>query len=139
MSVSAFHQKYNLSPELQAVCDKATELSRPHIVGKLWKYIKAKGLQNKDKKVEIINDDKMKAIFKCDRMTMFEMNKLIKNGFTGPDAKKKGASKRKAKAAHQGSCKSYEPPHHNVYKRKKTGRRFCRKSASGTRKKSNKA
>lgn len=95
MSKSAFHQKYNLSPELQAVCGKATELSRPQIVSKLWKYIKAKELQNKDKK--IVNDDNMKAVFKCDRMTMFEMNKKLSKVLRGRSSSGAKSATRKAK------------------------------------------
>ena len=121
MSVSAFHQKYNLSPELQAVCGKATELSRPHIVGKLWKYIKAKGLQNKDKKVEIINDDNMKAVFKCDRMTMFEMNKKLSKVLRGRSSSGAKSATRKAKRP---PCNKHQPPAQKMYLRK--GKRFCR-------------
>ena len=135
--MAALNRQIPLTPAMERVVGEGP-LARKDVVKNMWLYIKKEGIQDK---VNINLDDAMRKALRTGKkvITMFEMNKLIKNGFTGPDAKKKGASKRKAKAARQGSCKSYEPPHHNVYKRKKTGRRFCRKSASGTRKKSNKA
>ena len=56
----------------------ADPLPRPQVVSKMWEYIKAKGLQNPQNKREIVADDKLKPVFGGrDRVTMFEMNKLI--------------------------------------------------------------
>jgi upstream activation factor subunit UAF30 len=56
----------------------ADPLPRPQVVSKMWEYIKAKGLQNPENKREIVADDTLKPVFGGrDRVTMFEMNKLI--------------------------------------------------------------
>lgn len=55
----------------------ADPLPRSQIVSKMWDHIKKNNLQNPENKREIIADDKLKAIFGKDRVTMFEMNKHI--------------------------------------------------------------
>lgn len=67
---------WRLSEELATVVD-ASELPRPQVVSKIWEYIKANDLQNPNDKREIICDDKLRAIMKKDKVTMFNMNKLI--------------------------------------------------------------
>lgn len=53
-------------------------IARPQVVSKMWEYIKANNLQNPDNKREIVSDDKLKPVFGGrDRVTMFEMNKLL--------------------------------------------------------------
>jgi hypothetical protein len=43
-----------------------------------WAYIKTKDLQNPGNKREILCDDALKAVFEGkDKVTMFEMNKLL--------------------------------------------------------------
>jgi hypothetical protein len=52
-------------------------LPRSQIVSKMWDHIKKNNLQNPENKREIVADDKLRAIFGKDRVSMFEMNKHI--------------------------------------------------------------
>ena len=85
MSGSAFMQPMRLSTELSAVLGVET-LSRPHVVKKLWQYIKGEAdsarageasLQNPDNKREIVCDDKLTSLFGKGVVNMFEMQKLL--------------------------------------------------------------
>jgi upstream activation factor subunit UAF30 len=49
-------------------------LPRPQVVSKIWVYIKANNLQNEKDKREIICDDKLQAIFRKKKISMFKMN-----------------------------------------------------------------
>jgi upstream activation factor subunit UAF30 len=46
-------------------------------VSKIWIYIKKHKLQNPANKREILADDKLAAVFGKNKVTMFEMNKLL--------------------------------------------------------------
>ncbi len=73
---AAFMKALELSPALAAVVgDKP--LPRTEIVSKLWKYIKAKDLQDKLNKRMINADEKLKAVFGKAQVSMFEMAGLI--------------------------------------------------------------
>ncbi len=55
-------------------------LPRPEITRKLWAYIRDHKLQDPSKKTIINADEKLKAVFDGkDRVTMFEMTKLVFN------------------------------------------------------------
>lgn len=73
---AALSKPLTLSPELQAVVG-AGPMPRTEVVKQLWVYIKAHNLQNPENKRNILADDKLKAIFGKDEVTMFEMAKLI--------------------------------------------------------------
>ena len=47
------------------------------MVSKVWDYIKAHNLQNPENRREILADDKLRPVFGKDKVTMFEMNKLL--------------------------------------------------------------
>src|SRR3954469_2866591 len=64
------------SKELAAVVG-SDPLPRPEVVSKVWDYIKTNNLQNPSNKREIVADDKLRAVFGKDRVTMFEMNKHL--------------------------------------------------------------
>ena len=64
------------SPALAAVVG-AEPLARTAVVSKLWDHIRAHGLQDPADKRTIIADDKLRPIFGKDRVTMFEMAKVI--------------------------------------------------------------
>ncbi|MCW6506759.1 SWIB/MDM2 domain-containing protein [Lichenifustis flavocetrariae] len=64
------------SNELAAVVGK-DPLPRTEVVSKVWEYIRNHNLQNPENKREILADDKLKAVFGKDKVTMFEMNKLF--------------------------------------------------------------
>ncbi len=70
--------------EVLAVVVGSTPIPRSEITKKLWDYIKSKGLQNPEKKTEIIADDALKAVFGGkERVTMFEMTKLVSQHIQG--------------------------------------------------------
>lgn len=64
------------SPELAAVVG-AEPLARTAVVSKLWDYIKAHELQDPADKRGIIADDTLRPIFGADRVTMFDLSKVI--------------------------------------------------------------
>jgi chromatin remodeling complex protein RSC6 len=64
------------SNELAAVVGSAP-LPRPEVVSKVWDYIKKNNLQNPTNKREIVADEKLRAVFGKDSVTMFEMNKHL--------------------------------------------------------------
>ncbi|KAI8974001.1 SWIB/MDM2 domain-containing protein [Trametes punicea] len=80
-----FKKEYALSEPLAALL-KVEKLSRPQIVKQLWDHIKANNMQNPENKKEIICDDSFKAIFKCDRIDMFKMNKELGQHLREPQA-----------------------------------------------------
>jgi chromatin remodeling complex protein RSC6 len=73
---SALAKPLNLSSELEAVIGKGP-LPRTQVVKKLWEYIKKNDLQNPKNKRNILADEKLKAIFGKNEVTMFEMTKLV--------------------------------------------------------------
>jgi chromatin remodeling complex protein RSC6 len=73
---NALQQPLQPSPELAAVVGEE-KLARGEVVSKVWEYIKAGKLQNPDDRREILADDKLRAVFGKDKVTMFEMNKHL--------------------------------------------------------------
>ena len=64
------------SKELAAVVG-SDPLPRPEVVSKVWDYIKRNNIQNPSNKREIKADDKLRAVFGKDSVSMFEMNKHL--------------------------------------------------------------
>jgi upstream activation factor subunit UAF30 len=73
---SAFDKPLQPSKELAAVVG-SSPMPRTEVVKKMWDYIKKHKLQNAENKREILADDKLKAVFGRDKVTMFEMNKYL--------------------------------------------------------------
>lgn len=69
------------SKELAAVVG-SKPLPRPEVVSKVWDYIKRNNLQNPTNKREIVADEKLRAVFGKERVTMFEMNKYLAQHLT---------------------------------------------------------
>jgi chromatin remodeling complex protein RSC6 len=55
----------------------ASPLPRTQVVKKLWAYIKKNGLQDAKNKRNINADTKLKAVFGKDKVSMFEMTKIV--------------------------------------------------------------
>ena len=72
----ALMQPLQPSRELAAVVG-SEPLPRPQVVKKVWDYIKQNNLQNPANKREIKADDKLRAVFGKDKVSMFEMNKHL--------------------------------------------------------------
>ena len=64
------------SNELAAITG-SDPLPRSEVVSKMWDYIRRNNLQNPENKREIVADDKLRAVFGTDRVSMFEMNKHL--------------------------------------------------------------
>ncbi|TFY63808.1 hypothetical protein EVG20_g6170 [Dentipellis fragilis] len=71
-----FSKEYLLSEPLAAML-QAERMSRPQVVKGLWDHIKGNSLQNPENKREIICDNALRAIFKTDKIGMFQMNKVL--------------------------------------------------------------
>lgn len=66
-----------LSAPLSALLDGEITMSRPQTVKRIWVYIKENKLQDPNDGRHIICDDKLRAVFKTDKVHMFTMNKLL--------------------------------------------------------------
>lgn len=64
------------SPALAAIVGHHP-LPRTAVVSKLWEHIRTHSLQDPADKRTIIADDKLRPIFGKDRLSMFEMAKVI--------------------------------------------------------------
>lgn len=71
----AFMKPVRPSPELAAVVGEGP-MPRTEIISRLWKYIKEHNLQDRR---EINADEKLRPFFGKDRITMFELPKLVKS------------------------------------------------------------
>jgi chromatin remodeling complex protein RSC6 len=52
---------------------------RTQIIKKIWDYIKKNDLQNKENRRMIDGDEKLKAVFGKDQVSMFELAKIVNN------------------------------------------------------------
>ena len=78
---SALQKPLQPSKELAAVVGPAS-LPRTEVVSKIWDYIRSHNLQNPENRREILADDKLRAVFGKDKVTMFEMNKHLAQHLT---------------------------------------------------------
>lgn len=64
--------------EILAAVVGSEPVSRGELTKKVWDYIKAKGLQDQNKKTQINADEALKKVFGGkEQVTMFEMTKLV--------------------------------------------------------------
>jgi chromatin remodeling complex protein RSC6 len=64
----------------------SSAMPRTEVIRKIWGYIKRNGLQDKKNRRMINADDKLKAVFGGkDRVSMFELTKLVSKNLTEPD------------------------------------------------------
>ena len=73
---SALSRPLTPSAELAAIVGDEP-LARTEIVKRVWDYIKEQGLQDPADKREIIPDDKLRAVFGQDRVSMMRMMGLL--------------------------------------------------------------
>lgn len=73
---AAFMKPMTLSPALAAVIGTAPQ-PRTQVTKKLWQYIKKNNLQDKVNRRNIRADAKLRAVFKKDVVSMFEMTKIV--------------------------------------------------------------
>lgn len=60
------------------------KLSRPQTVKRVWEYIKANDLQDPSDRRQIRCDDRMRHVFKQDRVHMFTMTKILNQNLYDP-------------------------------------------------------
>ena len=61
------------------------QLSRPQAVKRVWQYIRDNDLQDPTDRRHIRCDDRMRAVFKQDRVHMFTMTKILNQNLYSPD------------------------------------------------------
>ncbi|KAK3670082.1 hypothetical protein LTR78_010022 [Recurvomyces mirabilis] len=71
-----FHKLMNLSEPLTDLLGES-QLSRPQTVKRIWAYVKERDLQDPSDKRQIRCDEKMRAVFKTEKVHMFTMNKVL--------------------------------------------------------------
>ena len=77
MVSTALTQKLKPSQQLADIVGSSQPLSRAEAVKRLWDYFKKHKLQNPKNKREIIADDKLRPLFGKDKITMFEVGKIV--------------------------------------------------------------
>ncbi|KAL1980415.1 hypothetical protein VTN96DRAFT_4173 [Rasamsonia emersonii] len=80
-----FHKPLTLSPALSNLLGGEVSLSRPQTVKRLWQYIRENGLQDPTDRRQIRCDERMRAVFKQDRVHMFTMTKILNQNLYSPD------------------------------------------------------
>ena len=73
---AAFMKPMMPSSQLGAVVGEQAQ-PRTEITKRLWAYIKRNNLQDAKERRMINADDKLKALFKKDRVSMFDMTKIV--------------------------------------------------------------
>jgi chromatin remodeling complex protein RSC6 len=90
---NALNQKLRPSPELSKIVGGSQSVTRAEAVKKLWDYVKKNNLQNPENKREILANDDLKPLFGKDKITMFEVGKVINSHL---QVDKAGTPKKKA-------------------------------------------
>ena len=85
VKTTGFHKPLLLSPALSELLGGEKSLSRPQTTKKIWEYIKSRNLQDPSDKRHILCDDKMRTVFKVDRVHMFTMTKLLNQQMYNPE------------------------------------------------------
>ncbi|OXV11552.1 hypothetical protein Egran_00687 [Elaphomyces granulatus] len=80
-----FHKPLALSPALSNLLDGEVSLSRPQTVKRLWQYIRENDLQDPNDRRQIRCDERMRKVFKQDRVHMFTMTKILNQNLYTPD------------------------------------------------------
>src|SRR5437763_17186680 len=97
MPNSALNQKLTPSRKLADVLGSSDPVSRAEAVKKLWDYVKKQDLQNPENKREILADENLKPLFGKDKITMFEVGKIINSHLLADKGgAKAGSPKKKA-------------------------------------------
>ncbi|KAJ3312248.1 hypothetical protein HDV04_003291 [Boothiomyces sp. JEL0838] len=84
----------SLSPALSELLNEA-ELGRMQVTKKIWDYIKANNLQDEKDKRYILCDEKLRKVFKTNRLHMMKMATLLQPHLT-PIATEKQPKKKKS-------------------------------------------
>lgn len=91
MANAALSKKLKPSQQLSAILGSSDSISRADTVKGLWDYFKKHNLQNPANKREILANDDLKPLFGKDKITMFEVGKIVNSHLT--DESKAGSKK----------------------------------------------
>lgn len=90
MPNAALNRKLKPSKQLADVLGGAEAVSRADAVKGIWDYVKKHDLQNPKNRREILADSKLKPLFGKEKITMFEVGRIVndnlqaENGAKGP-------------------------------------------------------
>jgi upstream activation factor subunit UAF30 len=87
MANAALNQKLQPSEKLAEIVGSSEPLSRADAVKKLWDYFKSHNLQNPENRREILADDKLRPLFGKDKITMFEVGRIVNENLRGSGSK----------------------------------------------------
>ena len=88
MANAALNQKLKPSKQLAEVLGKEAPVSRADAVKGLWDYVKKRDLQNPTNRREILADEKLRPLFGKDKITMFEVGRVVNDNLgAASDAK----------------------------------------------------
>jgi len=73
---SALAKPVEVDEDLEAVIGKGP-MPRTEVTKKIWEYIKSNDLQDAEDRRSINADDKLKKVLGKDKVTMFELTKLV--------------------------------------------------------------
>jgi upstream activation factor subunit UAF30 len=77
MPNAALSQKLKPSKELADVLGRSEPITRADGIKGLWDYAKKHNLQNPKNRREILADDKLRPLFGKDKISMFEVGKIV--------------------------------------------------------------
>jgi hypothetical protein len=96
MPNAALSQKLKPSKELADVLGRSEPVTRADGVKGLWDYAKKHNLQNPKNRREILADDKLRPLFGKDKISMFEVGKIVNDNLEKAEGGNKPTKKRAA-------------------------------------------
>jgi chromatin remodeling complex protein RSC6 len=93
MPNAALSQKLNPSPLLAEILGSSEPLSRAEAVKQLWDYFKEHDLQDPKNRREIPADAKLRPLFGKEKISMFEVGKIVNSNLEGGSTSKKPQDK----------------------------------------------
>src|SRR5437667_5380335 len=88
MPNAALSQKLKPSPKLAEILGSSQPLSRADAVKELWDYFKKHNLQDPKNRREIRADANLRPLFGKDRITMFEVGRIVNSNLEGGSSSK---------------------------------------------------
>lgn len=83
MPNNALNQKLKPSAQLAEIIGSSEPVTRAEAVKRLWDYVKSHDLQNPQNRREILADDKLKQVFGKNKISMFEVGRVVNEHLSG--------------------------------------------------------
>src|SRR5262249_33657282 len=90
MPNAALSQKLKPSKQLAVVLGGETPVSRADAVKGIWDYVKKHNLQNPENRREILADDNLEPLFGKNKITMFEVGKIVNSNLEDGGSQNRG-------------------------------------------------